>query len=127
MVVEAKVSPSEDPGKVALAVASVIGIAPEEVVISSGAATYSSEGLGSLEKLREQLRARRVRSAARAAMMREAKGGHTVLMLNRQAAVAGVLAVCGNPEESPLGPVSVRIRSRDVVKVIEWLADYEGG
>ena len=48
-------------------------------------------------------------------------------MFNRQAAYAGVLALCGSEAESPLGPIYLRIDSQDLDDVIEWLTAYEPG
>ena len=127
VIVEAEVSPSEDPEKVALAVANVAGAEPRQVLVSRNQVRIASNDPGSLKRLREQLKARRVRTAAKAAMYREKRGSSTTLLLNRQAAVSGVLVVCGGPEESPLGPIYLRIQSRRLEEVIEWLTSYESG
>ena len=125
MSVEAGVSPSESAAKVAAAIANVVGVDVAEVSMSDSRAKFSSDDPGSLNRFREQLRARRVRSAARAALYRGKAGASATLLLNRQAAAVGVVAVCGEPEESPLGPIVVRIGSEKLDEVIEWLTSQE--
>ena len=127
VVVEASVSPSEDAGKVAAAVENIVGATRGEAEEERLVVRLVSEDVGSLSRLRDQLRDRHVRSAARRILLTSKKGGSTVLMLNRQAAAAGVLAVCSTPEESPLGPIYVTIESRQIDGIVDWLTAYESG
>jgi predicted RNA binding protein with dsRBD fold (UPF0201 family) len=50
----------------------------------------------------------------------------TSLMLNKQAAAAGVIALCGSTEESPLGPIYLTAESEQIATVIDWLTAYAG-
>ncbi|MDA4121038.1 MAG: hypothetical protein OK404_01365 [Thaumarchaeota archaeon] len=127
VLLEATVSPSEDPEKVVDAVRNVAGGAHGDNEEVGRKVTLSYADVGSLRHLRDQLRDRHIRSAARRLLLRGKRGNKTVLMLNRQAASAGVLAVCGAPEESPLGPIYLIIISTELDKVIDWLAAYEDG
>jgi len=122
---QAHVSPSEDPLKVKRAVEEVAGEA--SAVVEGKRIVLSSESLHLLGHLREQLRDRHVRSAARRLMLAGNEGEKTTLMLNRQAAAAGVVALCGTPEESPLGPIYLVIRAKKIEEAIDWLTAYEGG
>ena len=126
LVLEAKVSPSEDPEKVAAALKKIVGDARSEAGIRGSSAYLWTDDLGAFARIRDQLRDRHVRSAARRQMLLNARGRSTSLMLNRQAAAAGVIALCGSPEESPLGPVDVRVESDELEAVIDWLAAYPG-
>ncbi len=83
--------------------------------------------MDSLSHLRDQLRDRHVRAAARRLLLYSIKGGRAELMLNRQAAVAGVVVVCGSPEESPLGPIYLRLESDNLPAAIDWLTAYDSG
>jgi uncharacterized protein len=122
VTVVAKVSPSEDRGAVVRSVMLAVG-GHGRVVEGEGSVRVRAE-LGDLSGLKSQLRDRHVRAAARRILVRGIEGRSTALMLNRQAAAAGVLALCGAPDESPLGPIRVKIESVDVQASIDWLTDY---
>lgn len=126
LTLEARVSPSEDRGKVADALRKVVGGAPASV--SSGeAVSLSTVDNKALAFIRDQLRDRHVRSAARRQLLLSRRGDTTSLMLNRQAAAAGVVAICGSPEESPLGPIYLTIESEELDAAVDWLAPYPEG
>jgi predicted RNA binding protein with dsRBD fold (UPF0201 family) len=127
VLLEATVSPSEDTEKVIEAVRNVAGGVPGDNEEVGGKVKLSYADVKSLRHLKDQLRDRHVRSAARRLLLRAKQGNKTVLMLNRQAASAGVLVVCGAPEESPLGPIYLTIDSTELDKVIDWLVAYEEG
>jgi len=123
---EATVSPSEDPEKVLQAIKNVVGEARCDIAADSRSARLVTEDPKALVYFRDQLRDRHVRSAARKQMLQKSSGRSTSLMLNRQAAAAGVDALCGSPEESPLGPIYLTLESEDIDALIEWLTAYAG-
>ncbi len=84
----------------------------------------SSSSTRCLQKLHDQLRDRHVRDAARRLMLRLLEGDTLSLMLNRQAATAGVLALCTTATESPLGPLRLEIQSDAPQKLVDWLTAY---
>ncbi len=127
VAVSATVSPSEDPARVAVAVMNVTGEAAGSLEKGDEAIRYTSDGVASLVHLKDQLRDRQVRGAARRLLEYARKGRRTELMVNRQAAHSGVVVLCGSPEESPLGPIYVKIESRKLNELIEWLTAYEAG
>ena len=51
----------------------------------------------------------------------EDEGIQAVLLLNKQAATVGIAALCDDPNESPLGPIVLRIRSQNILELIDWL------
>ena len=118
-------APSEDPHKVLAAM--------KRIIFESSAPGYQdirkirivSEDASSLVKLHDQLRDRHIRAAARRLLLAELRGDSTSLMLNRQAAAAGVVALCSSADQSPLGPITLTIRSPQIGAVIDWLTDYE--
>jgi predicted RNA binding protein with dsRBD fold (UPF0201 family) len=87
----------------------------------------TSDDSASVMRLREQLRDRHVRAAARRLFISRREGNKVTMMFNRQAAHAGVLALCGSEAESPLGPIYLSIESESLDEVIEWLTAYEPG
>lgn len=127
LTLEARVSPSEDPAKVEEALRNVVGGIQGEEVFDSRSARLTTVDARALSHIRDQLRDRHVRSAARRQLMLNVKGGTTSMMLNRQAAAAGVVALCGGPEESPLGPIYATIESDRLDGVLDWLTAYSEG
>jgi predicted RNA binding protein with dsRBD fold (UPF0201 family) len=67
-----------------------------------------------------------VRGTARRLASYGLEGDRITLMLNRQAAHAGTLVLCGQEDESPLGPLYLTITSPDTEKLVEWLTAYPG-
>jgi uncharacterized protein len=126
LALEATVSPSEDPVKVLQAMKNVVGEARCDIATDSHSAKIVTDDPRALVRIRDQLRDRHVRSAARRQMLLKNSGRSTSLMLNRQAAAAGVVALCGGPEESPLGPIYLTLESGEIDALIEWLTAYTG-
>lgn len=126
LVLEATVSPSEDPERVSTAIRKVLGDAVCDASVSSRSARLSTEDPRALVHIRDQLRDRHVRAAARRQMLLNSSGRTASLMLNRQAAAAGVVALCGSPKESPLGPIYLTLRSEKIASAIDWLTAYSG-
>ena len=127
VTVEAALSPSEDPAKVRSAVANVLGECRRELREDPSRVRVTSDDGTSLRLLHDQLRDRHVRAAARKLLLVGRERGRTTVMLNRQAAQAGVLALCGSESESPLGPINLTIESEKLDDVVEWLTAYEAG
>ena len=126
LVLEATVSPSEDPARVLQAMKKVVGEAQCGVATGSDSARLVTEDPRALVHVRDQLRDRHVRAAARKQMLMKSSERSTSLMLNRQAAAAGVVALCGSPEESPLGPIYLTLESEKIDAVMDWLTAYTG-
>jgi predicted RNA binding protein with dsRBD fold (UPF0201 family) len=104
---------------------SVIGAAERSVRAGRSSVTVTSEDQRSLDVLKEQLRDRHVRSAARRLAMRGGEGKKLKLMINRQAAFVGVLALCASPAESPLGPIYLTVETDGREQLVAWLTDIE--
>jgi predicted RNA binding protein with dsRBD fold (UPF0201 family) len=124
ITLEATVSPSEDSAKVVGALERVLGEPTGKLFSDSRIARLVTDEPKALLHIRDQLRDRHVRSTARRRLLLDRKGHSTLLMLNRQAATAGVLAICGGPEESPLGPIYMKIESRELEGVTDFLTSY---
>src|SRR5437870_2611737 len=101
------------------------GRSDDPITNETGTITVSSNSRRSLEKIRHQLRDRRVRSAARRLLLTKSEGGSVSIMLNRQAASVGIVALCNREDESPLGPIYMRLESDHLGKLMDWLTAYE--
>ena len=120
----ATVSASEDPQKVLAAMRQVLGDCDYSVDEAATSIRLRSTSSRCLQRLHDQLRDRHVRDAARRLMLASLEGSVLPLKLNRQAAAAGVLALCSNAVESPLGPLNLEIETDAPEKLIDWLTAH---
>lgn len=127
VILEATVSPSEDREKVAEALRNLVPGAQAVEARTSAGTSLVAEGQRALTFMRDQLRDRHVRAAARRQLLTGKKGNAASLMLNRQAAAVRVVALCGAPEESPLGPVYFTLESDRLDEAVDWLTAYAEG
>ncbi len=124
ILVEAEVKRTESKEKVAEAISKIFK-ERGELRVENDRVQFVSEDIESLTFLRDQLRDRHVRAAARRLLlsgMGETK--ETRLLLNKQAATVGIAALCDDPRESPLGPIILRIKSDNLEKTIEWITSH---
>ena len=83
--------------------------------------TANSTNYESLTKIYETIRSRRSKSAYRKHLLRNMTQDSTWFYLNKQAAFADTIALCDEAGESPLGPITVVLRSKNIEDVIDWL------
>ena len=119
--VRAGISPSEDPQKVLEAILNMMPGCTVE--IRGRTAETRSEGMAALDTMRESLASRQTLGGLRRNMAGNVRDNTTKFLLNRQAAYAGVAAVCDTPEESPLGPIEVEVESRRIDDIILWMSE----
>jgi predicted RNA binding protein with dsRBD fold (UPF0201 family) len=81
-----------------------------------------ASSLGALEKFRDLLKQDRIRDAARAVMIRSKSDDSIVFYLNKQVAFVSHISFSMPEDESPLGPIKIRIRSKKLDSLIDWLA-----
>ena len=124
MELRATVSPSEDPQKVLAAMRQVLGECDYSVEEGRTFIRLTSASSRCLQKLHDQLRDRHVRDTARRLMLASLEGNKLPLKLNRQAAAAGVLALCSNAVESPLGPLNLVVETEAPSQLIDWLTAH---
>ena len=124
VALHASVSPSEDPAKVLGAARNVFPDGTYQVEEVQDGFVLRSRERASLQKIRDQLRDRRVRAAANRLLLRMRDGRVLNALLNRQAAAVGVVALCTTATESPLGPLVLQVECDDPEAVIEWLTAY---
>ncbi|OLB90845.1 MAG: hypothetical protein AUH25_03940 [Thaumarchaeota archaeon 13_1_40CM_38_12] len=114
------VNPSEDPDKVRHAVSNVILSA--DFQYKDGSIKATSRDLHSLAKIQETIRSRRVSKVYRRQMRYHTSEDTTWFYLNKQAAYVDVIAICDEAEESPMGPIKIILHSKNLDKVVDWLA-----
>lgn len=127
LALAASVAPSEDPAKVRTAMVNVLGDSACAFEEGAKGLRATSVDPKSIRKLHDQLRDRHVRGAARRLLLSGREGDTVTVMLNRQAAFSGVLALCGSAAESPLGPLYLTIESKEMDAIVQWLTAYESG
>ena len=81
-----------------------------------------TNSLGSLEKFRDLLKQDRIRDAAHATMIRSKFDDSMFFYLNKQVAFSNHISFSMPEGESPLGPIKIRIRSKKLDSLIDWLA-----
>ena len=112
--VYSEVNPTEDPQKVEIAISNLFPIGELE----TGTSKVSLTGdISSLEKLKEILEKRRIRSTARSLM--QVGENKIEFLLSKQAALVNVVNVV--EDESPLGEIKVEITTTDVESLLDWL------
>jgi predicted RNA binding protein with dsRBD fold (UPF0201 family) len=123
--VEAEVNPTEDEGKVRLAIGNVLGGASftAKPAQRGSILTAHAEGQASLTKLRNLLRNDRIRDAARKLLLKKIRGNTINFYLNKQVACAGHISFSEETAESPLGPLHFTIQTDNPVQLVEWLAE----
>jgi predicted RNA binding protein with dsRBD fold (UPF0201 family) len=121
--VEAEIQPTESEEKVKKAIENIFG--PTQIQVQSvqriNLLTIDADDLEALTKLYNLLRREHIRAAARATFLGGLDGKTIRFCLNKQVAFAGHVSFSQEVGESPLGPIRVRITSKEPRKIIEWL------
>jgi predicted RNA binding protein with dsRBD fold (UPF0201 family) len=122
--VKVEVNPTEDVAKVRQAVEKIFGNLPLEEKDQGGSMLLLAQvkDVRGLFKFGYLLRRERIRDAARGVLFQGLKGNTISFCLNKQVAYAGHVSFCDPVAESPLGPIKVKIKCDNPVKLIDWLA-----
>ncbi len=131
VTVMAEVRPSEDPRKVMRSVSNVIDMEELKLEEIEGRKYVVGRAVSHrpLLKLRQLIWSQGIQDAARSMLSRGVMSDDVLtFMLNKQAAYVGVVSFVSDPSESPLGPIVVTVRYRDMRRLIDWLAPrtYKG-
>jgi predicted RNA binding protein with dsRBD fold (UPF0201 family) len=117
----ATISPSESPEKVLAAIINILGDCERNVEQGEALVSVTVDDSKCLQTIHDQLRDRGVRSAARRLLRLGSQGNKVTFLVNKQAAYAGVVALCGSEEESPMGPIRVELTSDQPDALVDWL------
>jgi predicted RNA binding protein with dsRBD fold (UPF0201 family) len=81
-----------------------------------------SNELKSLEKIYETISSSQSQKIYTRNLENNLDGDSTWFFLNKQAAFVGIVAICDEAEESPLGPIKVTLTSSNIDAVIDWIS-----
>ena len=81
-----------------------------------------SNELKSLEKISETIASSQSQKIYTRNLENNLEGDSTWFFLNKQAAFVGIVAICDEAEESPLGPIKVTLTSSNIDAVIDWIS-----
>ena len=121
------IKPSEDPEKVKSALRKIYDFKEfkEEGPDDEGTINISAEayGIDALRYFFEQVRKQRIVQAIRNQMLSimDINNNEVEFMINKQALTRGIFSFCSGSEESPLGPVYIRISAKDIEYVLNYL------
>jgi hypothetical protein len=84
-------------------------------------ATATSSRIESISKIRESIHNHNSQKVYWRFLENNLDGDETWFYLNKQAAFADSIALCEHDNESPLGPIKITIRSKNIERIMEWL------
>jgi len=113
------INSSEDPEKVKQSVANIF---PYSIIkIENFSIHAQSKELRSLEKIYEIIHKNKSQKAYIRHLENNLENDFTWFLLNKQAAFVDNIAICDEPEESPLGPIKVTLTSSNIDAIIDWI------
>ncbi|MCS7126057.1 MAG: hypothetical protein NZ929_04015 [Aigarchaeota archaeon] len=123
--VEAEVYPTESRDKVVKAVKNLFpslslrieALGDIEIVLGEG------DDLSILENLKNMLRMRKIRAAAKSILKQSIVDGKLIFYMNKQAAFVNQASFTEPFTESPLPPIKVEVEAEDIDKIVEWLTE----
>ncbi len=121
--VYAEVKPTESEVKVKRAILNIVEFDELEVIEVNGVRYVhgKAKGLNYLSRLRDLIRKERIRDTARDLLNHSVVGDEIIINVNKQAAYVGVLSFAMGEVESPLGPITIRVRASNPQQLIMWL------
>jgi uncharacterized protein len=118
IIVQTYINPSEDLEKVNFAIKNVFP--NSNFILKDNKLHLSTEKLEDLKKIKDQIRSRSTISVLKKVLYNNQNMDITWFLLNKQAAFSGVVVVAEEEDESPLGPIKITIKNRDIEEIIEW-------
>ena len=111
---------SEDLDKVKQAISNIF---PDSTIKNENFSIKAqSNELKSLEKIYETISSSQSQKIYTRNLENNLEGDSTWFFLNKQAAFVGIVAICDEAEESPLGPIKVILTSSNIDAVIDWIS-----
>ena len=112
-------NPSEDPAKVEKAITNIF---PYSIIKYENFTMFAqSKELRSFEKIYETIHTNQSQKTYSRNLENNLENDTTWFFLNKQAAFVERVAICDEPEESPLGPIKVTLTSSNIDGIIDWI------
>lgn len=117
--ISSSINISEDPKKIETA---ILNIFPNvKLKIDNFLMTSNSKNLYLLEKIYDFIHFSHSQKIYQRQLEKNLEDDSTWFYLCKQAAFVGVVAICEESEESPLGPIKVILTSSNIDGIIDWL------
>lgn len=117
--ITSSINPSEDPKKIETAILNVFPNA--KLKIEKFSIVSNSKDLNLLEKIYDVIHSNQSQKIYQRQLEKNLEGDITWFYLNKQAALVGIVALCEEPDESPLGPIKVTLTSSNIDSILDWL------
>lgn len=114
-----EINPSEDPQKINQVFSNILAVF--ELELDEYSAKATSRQIETLSRIRESIQNHHSQRVYSKFLSSNMDGDSTWFYLNKQAAFANSIALCERDNESPLGPIKVTLRSKNIERIIEWL------
>ena len=111
---------SEDPEKVKLAISNIFPFS--DIKNENFSIKAQSNELRSLEKIYKTITSTQSHKSYTRNLENNLQDDETWFFLNKQAAFVEKIAICDEAEESPLGPIKVKLTSSNIDGIIDWIA-----
>jgi uncharacterized protein len=118
ITVQTYINPSEELEKVNFAIKNVFP--NSNFSLKDNKLHLSTEKLEDLKKIKDQIRSRSTISVLKKVLYNNQNMDITWFLLNKQAAFSGVVVLVEEEDESPLGPIKITIKNRDIEEIITW-------
>ena len=116
-----EINPSEDPGKVKLAVSNIF---PDlKLEITDTDITAKSNNIDILSQISKSIHENNIKKTYQRILQNNSNSDSSWFYLNKQAAFANTVALCSEANESSLGPIKVILRSNDIEQVINSITN----
>ena len=126
---EANLNPTEDEAKVRRALLNIFPEGKAEKITKPDGVELvrvDGSGMGFLGTFRRLLKQDRIRDTARKVLLARVDGERISFCLHKQAAFAGHASFCSPVDESPQGPITVRIETASPDMVVDYLTARHG-
>jgi predicted RNA binding protein with dsRBD fold (UPF0201 family) len=118
LYISARVNPSEDPEKVKKAIINLTDPKDEIKVEMMQDIIKVEAGEPTLKKLLQAIKDKDMTYLMLRLLNENKKGDRFFLMLNKQAAFISRVVMCDDPQESPLGPITIELDNESIKYVI---------